>query len=262
MFAQSLIDRLTRLRPPREYPLSNYQRIREELEPCDVVLVEGRSHVSDVIKLVTMSPWSHAALSIGPLNKQTPDVIEHLKGQDLADDEPLLIESVLGSGTLVRPLSIYAQDHLRICRPDGLSPEQTANVIGYAVSRLGVPYDVRHIFDLLRFLLPWALLPRRWRSTLFEQNAGESTRTVCSVMIAEAFGRSEFPILPLIQKGPNDEMEVYRRNPRLFTPSDFDYSPYFQIIKYPFIDVNARRSMQLLPWRGDLSALEDHGRRG
>ncbi|MDA1074676.1 MAG: hypothetical protein O3A63_07935, partial [Proteobacteria bacterium] len=138
-----------------------------------------------------------------------------------------------------------------------LTSDQAGRVLGYATSRLGVPYDVRHIFDLLRFLLPWALFPRRFRSTLFRQNVGDSTRTVCSVMIAEAFGRSDFPILPLIQKSPDQEMRLYRRNPRLCTPSDFDYSPYFQIIKYPFVDITDHARRGLLPWHGDPDVLKE-----
>ena len=42
--------------------------------------------------------------------------------------------------------------------------------------------------------------------------------------------------------------ELYRRNPKLCVPSDFDYSPYFEIIKYPFFDFSAQSSYRLLPW--------------
>ena len=108
----------------------------------------------------------------------------------------------------------------------------------------------RVIFDLARFLFPWFILPRRWRSSLFSKNPGESTQTVCSTMIAEAFGSIEFPILPLVKRTEGNRVKLYRRNPKLCTPSDFDYSPYFDIIKYPFLDFQNYAEQRLEPWDG------------
>ena len=68
-------------------------------------------------------------------------------------------------------------------------------------------------------------------------------------MIAEAFGNVSFPILPLVKKNEQGEVRLYRRNPRLCTPSDFDYSPYFKIIKYSFMDLY-HEDYHLLPWKG------------
>ena len=77
-------------------------------------------------------------------------------------------------------------------------------------------------------------------------------------MIAEAFNFVQFPILPLIQKDDKDGITLYRRNPKLSVPRDFDYSPYFEIIKYPFIDYNQNSDYHQLPWRGDFdSVLKD-----
>jgi hypothetical protein len=153
-------------------------------------------------------------------------------------------------GTLVRNLDYYEKEHLRICRPARLGMKDAQQVVRYAVSRLGVDYDVRHIFDLMRFLFPWSIMPRRWRSTLFQHHAGRSTRTVCSTMIAEAFAFVQFPILPLVKQTGNDSVQLFRRNPKLCTPSDFDYSPYFKIIKYPFVDLHYHEDHHLLPWKG------------
>src|SRR4029453_17327108 len=41
--------------------------LRQSLEPGDVLLVEGNSHISGVIKYLTQSTWSHAALYVGPI---------------------------------------------------------------------------------------------------------------------------------------------------------------------------------------------------
>jgi len=69
-------------------------------------------------------------------------------------------------------------------------------------------------------------------------------------MIAEAFGSVQFPILPLIKRTEDERVQLFQRNPRLVTPSDFDYSPYFEIIKYPFLDFDPHTRYRLLPWSG------------
>jgi hypothetical protein len=248
--SRPIVRWLGRQRPPREFPLSDFERIRYELKPCDVLLVEGRSRVSDVIRMTTQSPWSHAALYVGRLHDiEDPNVRAaiHQYARPLANEQ-LVIESQLETGTVVRPLSVYRDDHLRICRPKGLAMNDGQAVTAYAVSRLGTGYNVRQVVDLLRFLFPWSFLPRRWRSSLFRHNAGDATRTVCSTMIAEAFAAVQFPILPLVERSDSNAVQLYLRNPKLCVPSDFDYSPYFEIIKYPFLDFTAHSSYRLLPW--------------
>lgn len=254
-----VIGWLNRQTPPRAEPLSDYDRIRHELKPCDVLLVEGRSRASNVIRIVTQSPWTHAALYLGRLHDiDDPDlrkIAEHHYSGDPADR--LVIESVLGRGTVIRSLEVYEHDHLRICRPSRLGHKDAAQVMRYAFSRLGLDYDVRQILDLARFLFPWTFLPRRWRSSLFQHNAGRPTRTVCSTMIAEAFGFVQFPILPLVKRFDDDKVQMFRRNPKLCTPRDFDYSPYFEIIKYPFVDFRYEEDYHLLPWHGTGELEED-----
>lgn len=248
-----LINFLNKQKPPRQFALSDFDRIAHQLKPCDVLLVDGRSRVSEVIRWLTNSTWTHAALYVGRLYDIEDEDARQLVSANY-DGEPtdrLVVESLLGYGTVVRPLSDYQEDHLRVCRPARLSYEDSQQVVRYAVSRLGVDYDVRQIFDLARFLLPWSFLPRRWASTLFVGSKGESRRmkTVCSTMIAEAFGYVQFPILPLVKQTEDDEVQLFRRNPKLCTPSDFDYSPYFDIIKYSF-EGFYKADYQLLPWKG------------
>ena len=239
--------------PPSPSPLCDFNRLRYELRPGDVILIEGRSRVADVIKLITQSPWSHSALYIGRLY-DIPDpklrtiVDTHFEGDP---EDQLIVEALMGYGTLVAPLSKYRRDHLRICRPDGLSPKDAQHVVGYAIKRIGLRYDVRQVLDLARFLFPWALLPRRWRSSLFQHNAGNPTRTVCSTLLAEAFNEVDFPILPFIDRGDDGSVRFFKRNPKLFAPRDFDYSPYFDIIKYPFLGLNDIGLYRRLPWCTD-----------
>ena len=263
-----LITWLNKKRSAQQFPLSDYERIKHELRPGDVLLVEGRSRISDIIRWLTDSPWTHAALYIGRLyDLDDPDIRKlvqhHYQG---SPEDRLIIESLLGQGTIVRSMDYYKTDHLRICRPARLAHKDAQQVVRYAVSRLGTEYDVRQIFDLARFLLPLPLLPRRWASTLFFSAPGPSTHTVCSTMIARAFGYVRFPILPLVkhvkkeegtkeegsnEAGAKEDIQLFRRNEKLCTPKDFDYSPYFEIIKYSFYDY-PREEYQLLPWVGSI----------
>lgn len=246
---RAITDWLTEDRPPTEFPMCDFERIRYELRPCDVLLTEGRSRVSDVIKYATQSAWSHSALYIGRVHDIEDPVMrnkamEHFKGPP---DTQLLIEGVLGKGTVITPLNFYRPDHIRICRPRGLSPNDSQRIITYAINMLGSDYNVRQILDLARFMLPWAILPRNWRNSLFNDHS-ESTRTVCSTMIAEAFTSVHFPILPHLRKNEDTGIELFHRNPRLYTPRDFDYSPYFEIIKYPFLGFDEQPAYRKLPW--------------
>ena len=244
---------LTKEGPPSPTPLCDFNRLGFELRTGDVMLIEGRSRVSEVIKIITQSPWSHSVLYIGRLyDIKDPDLratIEYHYDGDPEDQ--LVIEALMGRGTIVSPLDNYKNDHLRICRPSGLAPADAEAVIAYAVKHLGWEYDVRQILDLARFFFPWTFLPRRWRSSLFEHNAGNPTRTVCSTLLAEAFNAVDFPILPFIDRAEDGSVRFFKRNPRLFAPRDFDYSPYFSIIKYPFLGINDVGLYHRLPWTDD-----------
>ncbi len=230
--------------------LTDFDRLCEELHQGDVLLIEGRTRVSHVIKSITNSPWTHSVLYIGRLDEIRDEslqekVNEHYQGES---HEQLIIEAVLGEGTVVNPVTRYENEHLRICRPKGLSRSDRQQVIAFSLSKLGYEYDVRHLLDLARFLIPYGIFPRRWRSTLFQQYAGRSTRNVCSYMLGEAFGSVNFPILPIAERSEDGSLKLYKRNPRLFTPKDFDYSPYFDIIKYPYFGLDDVAAYRGLPW--------------
>ncbi len=244
-----------------EVPLSDFERIREKIQPADVILIEGRSRVSRVISTITKSPWTHAGLYIGRLSDiQDPELLTYLKKYYHGDPhEQLIVESLMGKGVLISALSQYQHEHIRICRPKGLPLNDAHQVIHYAIQRVGKAYDNQQIFDLARFLFPWFLLPRRWRSSLFSYQAGESTKLTCSLLVAEAFMSIHYPILPLVRKNGIKGYEFIRRNSRLFTPRDFDYSPYFDIIKYPIIEFSDKTPYTTVPWNDELMSNDKDG---
>lgn len=244
----SITNWLTREAPQEDLPPSDFDRLRYEIRFCDVLLVEGRSRVSAIIQSLTLSPWTHAALYIGRLHAiDDPDLRKLIQKHYPAEpDEQLIIEALLGQGTIVAPLSKYRNEHVRICRPTGISRKDAQAVIAYAASRLGTEYDVRQLLDLARFLFPYRLLPGRWRSSLFGKTT--SAKTVCSTMLAGAFASIRFPVRPVLQKTDKNELKVYDRNLKLYTPMDFDYSPYFEIIKYPIFGIESPEIYRRLPW--------------
>ncbi|HEC12743.1 MAG TPA: hypothetical protein ENI80_05765 [Acidiferrobacteraceae bacterium] len=244
---------ITRLNREVEAPvrsLSDFDRLCDEIRPCDILLVEGRSPVSNIIKTITQSPWSHAAIYIGRLRDiEVPAVRARVaKYSDTDQNTQVVIEAILGKGTIVTPLDKYHDYRVRLCRPAGLAPKDRQRVIAYTVEKLGTGYDLRQLIDLARFVFPYGIVPRRWRSTLFTHNAGPETQTVCSTLLADAFQAVHFPILPINLSNGSDEQKISHRNSRLFTPQDFDFSPYFEVLKFPFHNIHDLAAYHLLPW--------------
>jgi hypothetical protein len=197
--------------------------LRASLKPGDVLLVEGNSHVSVVIKYLTQSTWSHAALYVGPIaGRTTPDGEPHV-----------LVEANVGEGVVSAPLSKYTRYHTRICRPVGLAPEDCKTVCRYAIDRLGCGYDLKNILDLMRYLLPLPV-PQRWRRRVMALGSGDPTRLICSALIADAFQSVRFPILPKVThiRSKSARREILEiRHSSLYAPRDFDISPYFEVVK-------------------------------
>ena len=238
-------------------PLQDFKKMCANLEPGDVLLFEGKSRISRAISVISQSQWTHAALYIGTLEdfSKDPELKAILKGQYDGDPkQKLVVESLLGKGMVVTPLSEYTKDSIRLCRPRGILSADAKHVVSYAIRQVGREYDVRQLLDLARFIFPYAILPRRWLSSLFSYRAGGATRTVCSTVIAEAFMHVKFPVVPVLL-AKEQRISLARRNPRLITPRDFDYSPYFEVIKFPnvsydqnFLGLPRKGGYREMPW--------------
>lgn len=214
------------------------ESLAKTLAPGDVLLVEGNLRVSTAIKYLTQSTWSHAALYVG----------DHLRLRNSNGEELTLIEADLCCGVTAVPLSKYANFQTRICRPIGLSDVDRTRIVQYAASRLGNTYDLKNVTDLMRYLLPTPPVPTPLRRRLLAFGSGEPTKAICSTLIAQAFQSVRYPILPIVTKTSTGvdspakqfEREIFHiRHYSLFTPRDFDISPYFQIVK-PTIESGVR----------------------
>jgi hypothetical protein len=212
------------------YTPSDPETLRRVLVPGDILLIEGNLRLSATIKYLTQSTWSHSALYIGDALPEPAD----------GSERPRLIEVNLGDGCVAVPLSKYRTYNTRICRASGLSPEDRDLVVGFMVERLGLKYDLKNILDMLRYFLPAPPVPVRWRRRLIAFGSGDPTRAICSSLIAEAYEKVRYPILPEITRAPGrasaqssySRKEILHiRHHSLYTPRDFDLSPYFRIVK-------------------------------
>ena len=215
---------------------SDPEALRATLKPGDVLLIEGNNHISGVIKYLTQSTWSHAALYVGPIGDRVT-----------ADGEPLvLVEANIGQGVVAAPLSKYIHFHTRICRPTKLTAEDCERVCAYAAERIGFDYDLKNIIDLMRYLFPLPV-PQRWRRRLMALGSGHPTRIICSALIAQAFEIVRYPILPKVARAASEAgLAGHSGNP-------------------PFLALCAARFRHLALFRGGQAdageglRLQDHG---
>ncbi|MDP1692477.1 MAG: YiiX/YebB-like N1pC/P60 family cysteine hydrolase [Burkholderiaceae bacterium] len=199
------------------------------LRPADVILVEGETRFSTAVKYLTQSTWSHAALFVG----------DRLGLHNEHGEALVVMEADVVEGVRAVPLSSYAGLHLRVCRPVSLRDDEARTVIDHVAARLGHRYDLKNVFDLVRYLLPTPPVPLQWRRRLLALGSGDPTRAICSTLVAQAFQSVHYPILPLIeQRSTHDplcpacvEEILHVRHHSLFVPRDFDVSPYFAVIK-------------------------------
>ncbi len=224
-----LADRLQEPAPgAAPFTHANVAALRAVLRPGDVLLVEGGTKVATAIKYLTQSTWSHAAFYAGSDLGRGPD------GEALS-----LVEVNLGEGCVAVPLSKYERFNTRICRAYGLTTADRQRVVAFMIDRLGTRYDMRNIFDLLRYFLPTPPVPVRWRRRMIALGSGDPSRAICSSLIAQGFQSVRYPILPVITPAFRQDPAARRqrseilhiRHHSLFAPRDFDLSPYFEIVK-------------------------------
>lgn len=223
------------IRQYHRFAVTDPTRLLRVIRPGDVLLVEGDKRVSVAIKYLTQSTWSHAAIFVG----------DALQPGVCTIDSPTLIEADMVHGVMGVPLEKYRQLNTRICRPVNLLPEDSRKVVEFMVQQIGRAYDLRNVVDLARYLLPMPPVPSRYRRRMLAIGSGDPTRAICSTVLAEAFEHVRYPILPkrelrrIIYRDGHEVSEeaiLRAKHSSLYTPRDFDLSPYFAVVK-PTIEI-------------------------
>ena len=259
-------------------PLASYElhspndmaSLKRHIRKGDVVLVEGNERISECIKYLTQSSWSHSALFVGdePLRKD-PQKREQLTAEFGEEANFLIVEALVETGVILSPLVKYRDFNIRVCRPYNLSAPDLAEVMDEALRSVGDTYDIKNVIDLARYFLPVSLVPRRFRRQALQFGSGEPTRVICSSLIASCFNRVRFPIVPRFEQMPDNPVPIStsrlgfwsRRasgplgiwqlvSPSLVTPRDFDLSPYFEIVKFNIIE-SMRFDYRKIRWADD-----------
>lgn len=227
--------------------------LRKYIQKGDVILVEGDQRISQIIKYLTQSCWSHAGLYIGDELMHHPGPFRDLAVQRYGEQgaRHLFLEATIEEGVTVAPLDKYIHLNIRVCRPFRIESEDLQITLDTAMDHLGYRYDLQNLFDLLRYLMPVKLIPLRLGRRALAFGSGAPTETICSAMIARAFQKARFPIVPqtmnvsaedsilgrLFEEGDRALRQVFDMpDPTLVVPRDYDLSPYFQIVKFNMIE--------------------------
>ena len=254
------VRRLTRRRKRyRRFVYNDPEKLKATIRPGDVLLVEGDQRVSQAIKYLTTSSWSHSAIYIGDaLFRRDAATRAEIQRRFGREAKHLLVEALVDRGVVVSPLVKYVDLNVRICRPVGLKPEDLAVVLDHVISRIGWKYDRRNFWDLTRYFFPFQMIPPELGEDALHFGSGVETETICSSLLAEAFGKVRFPILPVpVRQKPRTLGEHVKqtllgrptrrawsgllraRHPTLCVPRDFDLSPYFDVVKFNAREVQA-----------------------
>jgi hypothetical protein len=198
---------------------SDPDALRAALEPRDVLLVEGNTHIAGVINISRNRP--------GRMRRST-SVRSATPCQKTASrwcwSKP--IRRRRRRRTFIE-ICALSHAHLPARR---LTEDDRARVCVYAAERIGFDYDLNNILDLLRYLFPRPV-PQRWRRRMMALGSGHPTRIIWSALIAQAFQRVGYPILPKVRHDGSvlaraEMMEI--RHSSLYAPRDFDIWAVFR----------------------------------
>jgi hypothetical protein len=237
---------------------SDLDALKRQSRKGDVLLVEGDLRVSVLIKYLTHSPWSHAAIYVGDELVRRGGALRALSEEHFGDEaEHVLVEATM-EGVVASPLSKYAEHNVRLCRPQRLLPKHLERILDGAIDAIGWRYDLRNVIDLALHLGGAALLPPRYRKRVLRFGSGAARSVICTSLLGHLFADVGFPVLPQVSypDAPGGEERSSRRallsvwsrredersgyagrHPTLLMPRDFDLSPFFQVVKVGVPDV-------------------------
>jgi len=235
------------------YGHNDFEALRKHIRKGDVLLVEGDQRVSVVIKYLTQSSWSHAALYVGDELVRRGGELAAFALESFGDDAHDLIVEALYDGVVASPLDKYVDFNVRLCRPHQLRAEHLRIILDDAIETIDWRYDLRNMLDLAVRLPLESLLPGRFPLEDHRLGSGVESTVICTSLLGRLFRKVRFPVLPTVSFPEKEQAPfalkrrfglfprrrrrrapgVYRsRHPTLITPRDFDVSPYFDIVKF------------------------------
>ena len=237
------------------YGHNDFEALRKHIRKGDVLLVEGDQRVSVVIKYLTQSSWSHAALYVGDELVRRGGELAAFALESFGDDAHDLIVEALYDGVVASPLDKYVDFNVRLCRPHQLRAEHLRIILDDAIEAIGWRYDLRNMLNLAVRLPLESLLPGRFPLEDLRLGSGVEGTVICTSLLGRHFRKVRFPVLPTVSFPEKEQVPVvhkrrfglfprrrrralgvYRpRHPTLITPRDFDVSPYFDIVKFNVI---------------------------
>jgi hypothetical protein len=242
---------LKKLEKPKLYyeqsVYNNISKLYGVIRPGDVVLVEGRSEMSRLIKLFSNSHWSHVALYVGSsLMENDADKKNFYKSKYGEDAKHMLVEAFSGEGVISSPLRKYKDYNIRICRPYGILDADMHQVIQQVVGKIGTHYDDQNILSIALIALQTVFRPKTKISIKTCLGNCNDFQVICSGMIAQAFQEVSYPIVPAVTPDAPDVVfddsnpyggGLMMRHYTQISPKDFDLSPNFEVVKYNLIGV-------------------------
>ncbi len=253
---------------------NDFDALKRQIHKGDVLLVEGDLRVSAVVKYLTQSSWSHAALYIGDELLRRGGEQRDAALAAFGEEAGHLVVEALFEGVVVSPLVKYVDSNVRLCRPHRLRAEHLEVILGDALAAVGWQYDVRNILDLAFHLMLASLFPSRYRRDAPHLGSGAATEVICTSLLGRLFQKVRFPVLPsvtfpdgvdprqvparrsrltLLRRTRSPYVGVFRQlHHTLLTPRDFDLSPYFEIVKFNVIE-QWGFDYQKIEWADDLS---------
>ena len=118
-------------------------RISRDIRKGDVMLVEGTLRISQLVKYVTQSQWSHSAFYVGDeLLRRGGRLRQHALASFGEFADRLLVEALTDEGVIAVPLEKYCTHNIRICRPSHIHPADLDRVVNSVVAGAAAPGSV------------------------------------------------------------------------------------------------------------------------
>lgn len=178
--------------------------------PGDVLLSEGTTRASMLVKCLTRSSWSHVSMYVGPL--------------DDGQDPRCIVEADIAEGVRSIRLSELDAVKIRVLRPMSLDSMNRSRLAAWVTSRIGSEYDHAHAWMLGRTLLR---LPARLSLGASSNTAASTaTRFICCSLLAHALASVGLAIAPARASTRSTPGAEAAR----ITPGDFEQAPVFEVI--------------------------------